>query len=264
MKMFLPVIDVMNFDIDNREYVFNVGDFCDFIKKNSCIGENFIRQVLEKYGKSSEEFLFCVQGLVWWVVNKYGWYQYVSEDVFNTLYLEILEKIDNFDMDKGSLLNYLHTIVRGGLTKELHKNNMVNRFFVDLDLDKDKKCKFDLSDMDMCFLEWKDILWIEYEEGDKYDTKYLVLVLCLTKLLNLDIRIMKYLFNKFGVDVLYFFYMLAGKQVNVWKCDRLGYIVEQVLQRYEGKDIKSKYVQKIVDVVVDFLNKNDKKGGSNG
>lgn len=264
--MFLPVVDVMEFSIDDKTYVFTVGEFCDFVRKHSGVSETFVNKVLEKYGKNSEEFLFCVQGLVWWVVNKYGWCQYVNEDIFNSLYLEILEKIDNFDINKGGLLNYLHTIVRGGLTKELHKNNMVNRFFVDMELyvDKEKKSKFTLSDMDLCFLSWKDGLWLEYEEGDKHDTKYLVLVLCLTKLLNLDMNVMKYLFNKFGVDVLYFFYMFAGKSVNVWKCDRLSYVVEQILQRYEGKEIKSKYIERVVDVVMEFLRKKGKKGGESG
>lgn len=256
MKVFLPLVEEIDFSVLGKDWKFTIGDFCVFVKKKED-SEQLVAEVLRKYGKNSDEFLFCVQGLIWWVFNKHWKCSWVADDIFYELYLEVLEKIDAYDKDRGGLLSYIYTIVRGKVTKELYKVNRDSSKLVRL-LDVDLALLMD-AEKPGCMYAWLDMLWDDFEKAEKYDWKYWVIAVSIARLLGCDEQLMKFLFQKYGCGVLYFFFMLAGKKVEVWDCEQFSRIVEQIMGRLQGKKIKDKQINAIVESVLLELRGNHRR-----
>jgi hypothetical protein len=77
--------------------------------------ESYILSVIEKYGVNSEQFYFVVQGFVFYVMLKHG---YWDEDVFQEAFLSVLEKVKYWDEEKGNLLSFLYSLIRDRVSQK--------------------------------------------------------------------------------------------------------------------------------------------------
>lgn len=94
--------------------------------------ENLIYSIFVNCGPFSKEFIFVIQGLCLWCIRRYtkGTFE-VDEDLFYDSILKVLEEITRFDVTKGKLTSFVHTLVRGEVTKWLCrkvKEKLVDHF----------------------------------------------------------------------------------------------------------------------------------------
>jgi len=104
--------------------IVNCEEVCRFFEEISDReAEDFVRYIFRH--KSQEVFLFYVQGLIYKVILRYlrlgdveveDLYDLVSECVSS-----VLEKVREYEEGKGKLISYVYTIVRGVVTKYLHR-----------------------------------------------------------------------------------------------------------------------------------------------
>jgi len=96
---------------------FDVASFLLWFKEldNVC-KESFVYSVLRRYGELSEQFYFVVQAFVFYVMLRYGLYW--DEDVFQEAFLSIYEKVKYWDKSKGSLLSFLHSLIRDKVSQK--------------------------------------------------------------------------------------------------------------------------------------------------
>ena len=94
--------------------------------------ENFVLSVIEKYGVNSEQFYFVVQGFVFYVMLRHGLYW--DEDVFQEVFLSMMEKVKYWDREKGNLLSFLYSLVRDKVSQK--KYWLSARYFRDGELEE--------------------------------------------------------------------------------------------------------------------------------
>lgn len=114
-------------------------EIIDVIRKNNC--EELLRQVYSVYGFNSTEFLFVIQGFLFWLIHKYVCLDMLSkedvEELLSQCMCELLEKfsLQHYDSDLGKLSSYIHTVVRGEITKFLRRKQNIDAVSLVTDID---------------------------------------------------------------------------------------------------------------------------------
>ncbi len=132
--------------------------FCSTMKSliNS---EDFLQYIVEVFGYKSEMFIFVVQGLIFKMMNKYLSLSFVTDEDYNDIQMNIInaifDKMQLFDRGKGKLVSYLHTIIRGEITKwksKVRTNKATDCNIVD--------GEFDVAPVNL-EVDMKETLWIQ-------------------------------------------------------------------------------------------------------
>lgn len=112
--------------VDGQEV--SAGRICKMIKRFGSDAEEFVQFVLSKYGENSEMFLFVIQSLIYRVVSAYC--VDPDTDLLMDVLCAVLEKIRNYEPAKGKLCSYIHTVVRGEITKWMNRKKGEDKLFV--------------------------------------------------------------------------------------------------------------------------------------
>lgn len=79
---------------------------------------------------------------------------------------------------------------------------------------------------------------------DGVNRDLLVLIL-LAKIMKLDLRVLLYLYEKFGVDVFFVFFMFAGLQINFPSFTKFYSIIRNIEKMMDGEEVQWKYAERI-------------------
>lgn len=96
-----------------------------------------VEAVGKVYGYKSEQFLFAVQGFVYWLVYRYVRIEVSEEDLkelLQNVWCCLLERMEEYDERKGKFVSWIYTLVRGEITKFLYDKTRSLRF---ISLDRD-------------------------------------------------------------------------------------------------------------------------------
>lgn len=137
-----------------------------FKKRRGEVQEKIAYWVLRRYGVVSEQFVFVIQALVLWCVLRYNFLGF-DEDLYFDCLVTVLEKVKNeYDRELGDLLDFVHTVVRGEITKWIFKKTKrekVERKVEEEVVEEDFLYLYDVVDIDSVDVIGDDGVEVELE-----------------------------------------------------------------------------------------------------
>lgn len=259
-------------------------EFVSRIKESD--GEKLLKDIYDYYGYKSIEFMFALQGFIFWLINKHVWEDKISkvseeelQDLLSQCITMVLERLEHtpYEPSLGKLSSYIYTAIRGEVTKFMYRvthGEILEGFDNNLgfieELDEVAQVRAEVFDklFSMYGLEkveacnYRKLLWEKMKEhfgGQKqmFEVKeedgYLVikqinrdvmLLLMFSALLKLDLRVLLYLYEKYGEDLWFFFFMLGGKKLSFPKHSVMYKVFKFVDFVLGGKKIGAKTLMK--------------------
>lgn len=223
--------------------------------------EKFLLSVFNHYGPRSVEFLFVLQGIVYWCIKKYNVVDIVNDDIsdiVNNCIVKVLESVHQFDKNKGKLANYLHTICRGVITCYNSKQRTLQKNFSDYSAVEEESTDGGdiLEDVLSRELEhritmyqqvfgfdkeeaYRIALWdffVEYKEQSLDVDCIDVVLFVLSKEMKIPFIVLKSIKDKYSEDVLFLFYLFAGRKVKFPSLTKLYKIIKFAQELTKEKD----------------------------
>lgn len=88
--------------------------------------------VFKTKGYKSREFYVQIEKYVYYLLNRY-YKNYIElpekEDIVQICFMRVLEKIENFDPEKGNLATFLHTTIRNKITNTRDQLNKLSNLY---------------------------------------------------------------------------------------------------------------------------------------
>lgn len=240
--------------------------------------EQFLLSILDQYGYRSKEFIFALQGIVYWCIGKYGMQLGEDiEDVVSSCIAKVLEGMTEFDRSKGRLTSYLHTICRGVITCYNSRQRTLKKYLSDCSLvgidavtevnglsnvlQKEVEDRLNLYTEVFGFGReeaYRMALWdffVKYGEGKLSDESVNVALFVLSKMMRIPFMVLKSIHSRCGDDVLFVFYLFAGKSVKFPNLSKLYKVVkfsQDFVRRYgiegfcEGREDLMRFLEEVL------------------